>query len=187
MIILYQFSLPHLYIALYKVGRMYFWNLGVKGLKYPEIMSRIWSAHWQSLSVQLKCPVNQTKTLTPKTIELREPHRKEASSDSCYTSHTAPHSPETCAACSLPCCCTGEQSRACFQTPELEETQLPRSWKSPQPANQKAKGAEEVVRPVPSNVTWSNVTPRNYTFYAVRSPPFWASGYYIRAIQGQFW
>ena len=32
MIILYQFSLPHLYIALYKVGRMYFWNLGVKGL-----------------------------------------------------------------------------------------------------------------------------------------------------------
>ena len=31
MILLYQFSLPHLYIALYKVGRMYFWNLGVKG------------------------------------------------------------------------------------------------------------------------------------------------------------
>ena len=30
--IYYQFLLPHLYISLQKVGRMYFLNLGVKGL-----------------------------------------------------------------------------------------------------------------------------------------------------------
>ena len=37
--VLYQFSQPHLYISLQKVGRMYFLNLGVKGLKAEEMAS----------------------------------------------------------------------------------------------------------------------------------------------------
>ena len=32
----YQFSIPHLYISLKKVGRMYFLNLGVEGLIYRD-------------------------------------------------------------------------------------------------------------------------------------------------------
>ena len=39
MIIPYQFSLPYLYTAPYKVGRTYFWNLGVKVLNTPQLLT----------------------------------------------------------------------------------------------------------------------------------------------------
>ena len=40
----YQFSLPHLYITLWKVRRMYFLNLGVKGLSSLLCWSPYWPA-----------------------------------------------------------------------------------------------------------------------------------------------
>ena len=47
---MYQFSLPHLYIALYRVGRMYFLNLGVKGLKRSPIGAQVSRCQVQSPS-----------------------------------------------------------------------------------------------------------------------------------------
>ena len=45
LLLYYQFSQPHLYIFLQRVGRMYFLNLGVKGLKKRRTILHGWFFH----------------------------------------------------------------------------------------------------------------------------------------------
>ena len=52
----YRFSLPRLYVFLWKVGRTYFLNLGVKGLKWTSVMGPVSEEKVHSLAMLAVCP-----------------------------------------------------------------------------------------------------------------------------------